>query len=157
MIKKVSKSGPPLTPEALNSDRNGMNSALPVDYANWLLKHNGGVPSPNKFMAKLYSDPEAIEVEYFLPFHPTGNIGHMDYVQGFRKHLIDELKMPLNFVPIAKERNGNAVYLLDMSVERGPVSVWYINAPEYEYDVNDESVHTIFDSFSDFIEAIGKK
>ena len=156
MIQSLTNSGPSLTLEMLSRDRNGMELTLPPAYANWLLKHNGGEPSPNTVQVKVWGENRVIEVHHFLSFEPAGDAGLGDTLQRWRHHMIGEMEVPPNLLVIAKDSDGgHAFFLLDTSDERGPISLWYIYSGGYEEDSHANKIHPIFDSFSDFIDAIG--
>lgn len=146
----VSDPGPPLTMHEIEQVEKKLNVSFPADYKAFLLKNNGGVPSPGDFDCL---DGESSAVAWFYSIEPKSESDIL-FSNNMRKG-----RLPKGFVAIASDGGGNEICL---DCKPGPqFGCVYFWDHEMEADCsagmkpeNAGNTHLIANSFSKLIDCL---
>lgn len=134
----------PATLQDISDFEKKIQSILPNDYKDFLIKFNGGRPLPASF--KFFSDrTDASSVDQFLSLGKEKNSNLEKYYYNYKN------RIPSGFIPIAHDAGGNLV-IMKLKNEDNQIYFWdhELEADEGE-NPNMENVYLICKSFSDFI------
>lgn len=106
-----------------------LGSPLPDDYRAFLVKHNGGVPTPAVFA--FLQDGVQYHGEVRLFFSATGT--GPDSIRGILT--IYKQRVPAGFLPIAADSCGNLVCLVLEGEQAGKVYFW-----DHEFECDEDEV-----------------
>ncbi|EAB5656919.1 SMI1/KNR4 family protein, partial [Salmonella enterica subsp. enterica] len=94
----------PATLEDISDFEREIKGVLPIDYKNFLMKHNGGQPQPDSF--KFFSDRnDASSVDRFLSLGKEKNSNLLKYYNNYKD------RIPSGFIPIAHDAGGNLIIM----------------------------------------------
>lgn len=126
---------------------------LPAQYRHFLLAHNGGRPTPNVFHFKNQRGTDAVScIDWFLAIYDGE---HDNFETYFSWCKTDDVRMPLELVPIAHDPGGNLVCIAIAGAQCGAVYFW-----DHEQESDDPegpsylNVHLIADSFDEFLNGL---
>jgi len=146
----IRNSKTPTSDEAIKTIEEKFGIALPVEYRNFLLSHNGGRVTPAVFRFKKQSGKYADScVDWFLAIYD----GEFDNFESyFETYKLDQQRLPPELVPIAHDPGGNLICISVSGSQKGAVFFW---DHENECDIGETptfaNVHLIADSFSMFL------
>lgn len=124
--------------------------SFPKDYKDFLVKYNGGIPSPANFDFYDKSDASTIR-SFFLITKDRNNPESIDWTL----RLYDG-RLPTHFLPVASDLGDNLI-LLDCSVEARGVFFW---DHEEEADEDEEptmdNMYYLSKSFENFLLCLRK-
>lgn len=156
MLPDIRDSGPALTEELIAGTEEVLEVRLPPEYRSFLLRHNGGRPTPNRFAMSTYGD---FEVEDFYRLeHPHNNI------VARAEALWDRDIVPRGLLPVALLRGGRAyLFLAVAGIERdsgagdlvGTVYGWLPDNPAQGTTVWHDLIH-VADNFEHFLQLIAE-
>jgi cell wall assembly regulator SMI1 len=124
--------------------------SLPRPYREWLLKHNGGQPSPSGFRYNGEVGPYTDgNVAWFYAIY-DGGISNLEIE--FLVYKVDANRLPQNLIPIATDPFGNQIVLSVAGADVGKVYFW--DHEEEPIPPSYANCHLIADSFDEFIEGL---
>jgi hypothetical protein len=133
MPVKIRDAAKRVTPEQLQEVEQRLGMSLPDEYRKFLLRTNGGVPEPGGFEFPDLSedqpgDFDEVELFYSVLVPPPAEFDLRSFESAVR-HMRSELKLPLDYVPIAMTVNQEIIALGVDGKARGKVYYWaYISA-----------------------------
>ncbi len=143
----------PLTLDKVVDIEKRLKLSLPLEYKDFIMKHNGGRPKPSGFHYKhetgRYTDSR---VDWFLAIYDGESDNFEDY---FNTYKVDQVRLPIELVPIANDPGGNLVCISVKGKNKGAVYFW-----DHENEAGDnetpsyQNVHLLADSFSEFLESL---
>ena len=147
MIEKMTESGPPLTEADVEWLEREIGIRLPGVYRAFLLKYNGGRPSPSKFPIQGFANNPFGNIKIFYaiddPIESCNLSWEYDMFAG---------RVPANLLAIASDDFGDLICLSLFGPDAGSVVFWdYVNEPEEPTYAN---VYPVADSFEEFLEGI---
>ena len=113
-IRDVSGGGPPLTGEVIDDLEMELGFELPVEYRNFLLKHNGGVPEPPYFPMGETNSSELAHFYCVGGDEPSYDVGPLTKSQRGSE-------IPPELMPIGIDAGGNDICLGVLGRRRGKV------------------------------------
>ena len=121
---------------------------LPDDYREFLLNENGGRPEPRVFHFKTRDGlGEDLAVHFFFGLH-AGQLGSLK-----RIWIAFKSRLPIGYLPIAKDSFGNLIVLKIMGDGMGSIHFW-----DHEQENGDlptlGNISFVANSFSEFIDAL---
>ncbi len=120
--------------------------SLPVQYRDFLSKHNGGHPEPNAFPIENNPSDDHGLVHYFLCVKENDVYNLVDWVKRFHD------RIPSGFLPIAVDPGGNLICLSTIGKNAGKVYFWDHEEEAREGEVPGyDNVYFIANSFSEFL------
>jgi hypothetical protein len=91
---------------------------LSIDYRNFLLKHNGGSPTPDVFsIQNCPYDTNGI-IQIFFGIQPDEYNNLLDFYKRYKDWI------PTNSLPIARDGCGNLLYMLLGGRDKGNIYFW---------------------------------
>jgi hypothetical protein len=147
MIETMEDQGRTLTETDIEQLESQIEKPLPIDYKTFLLKYNGGCPTPNAFPIEgLANNPfGTIQVFFRVGGHiESSNIDWNCEVYNGR--------LPDNLLPIACDDGGDLICISIYGKDAGAVVFWDAHQETNEPTYN--NVYPIADSFSRFIMSI---
>ena len=148
MLEKMIRCGPPLSEDDIQSFEKEAGVSLPGSYKAFLLKYDGGQPSPDAFPIE------------GMPKNPYGIIQvlfgiHCDREEAYTlksNYNIFRQDTPRNLFPIGCTPNGDSICLSLSGQDAGSVLFWDYYAPHSPstYD----NVYKIANSFDEFIQGL---
>lgn len=142
----IEESRTPLTLEKLDEVQQRLQLEFPAEYREFLLKYNGGKPTPNTFTFTDHSGKQSDSlVHYFLAIY--GN--HIDDLAVEYSDLLSDERILPHLVPIANDPFGNLIVLSVGGEDQGKVYFW-----DHEIEpetVGYENMSLIADSFTEFL------
>jgi cell wall assembly regulator SMI1 len=139
-MKFQKTNAPPVTESNILNFEQTIRFGLPLDYRQFLLEHNGGVPEQD-----LFSIPDC---------NSEGLIDHFLGLGREKEDLEDwmnelEGDLPEGFIPIGFDPGGNAI-LMDLS----DATIYYWDsARHYPQSTDDDNTFWIANSFSDLLKS----
>jgi hypothetical protein len=123
---------------------------FPMDYRLWLLKYNGGRPTPNRFQQKGKSGPYTDSlVAWFLAIH-DGKYSNLE--SKFKNLKVFQKRLPENLVAIADDPFGNEICITVAGKDYGAVYFWDHEEEGPEgVEPDYRNCHLVADSFTEFI------
>lgn len=144
-IREVSHGGPPLGEVDIEGVEREMGVRLPDDYRSFLLRFNGGQPTPDAFLFRGGSDGSLVNI-FFGVNHPDPR---HDLVRVWRDN---RRVLPPDLLPIGYDAGGSLLLVGVSGERRGRVYFEFHElAGEDDDPMNEESMGDIADSFTDFI------
>ncbi|MCX7570162.1 SMI1/KNR4 family protein [Tumebacillus sp. DT12] len=135
-----------LTPEELVAAEQRLKVVFPTDFREFLLKHNGGRPTPNKFdFIDTNGESSNSQIDFFFAIFE----GHIDNLEIEYRARVEEDRLLPHFVPIANDPFGNLICLSVRSEDLGKVYFW-----DHEIEPETagyENMSLIADSFTEFL------
>jgi len=121
-----------LKPEQLDEVEQRLAVSLPDEYRKFLLRTNGGVPEPGGLEFPDLSEDQPGDFDevdlFYSVLVPPAEFDLRDFESAVR-HMRSELKLPLDYVPIAMTVNQEIIALGVAGEARGKVYYWaYISA-----------------------------
>jgi cell wall assembly regulator SMI1 len=142
----VRESEQPLQLHDLEAAEKRLGLTFPEEYRAFLLKHNGGRPTPREFN---FLDPDGVPsnslINFFLAIY-DGTIDNLEI--SYRTFTLKE-RMPANIVPIANDPFGNQICISVAGEDIGKVYFW-----DHEREPDEpsyENLSLIADSFNEFL------
>jgi len=117
--------GHPLTEDDLREFETQLGVVLPHNYKAFLLRFNGGLPSPDAFMiVGMHRNPYGIIQEFFGIDYPADS-SNLDW-----NYKIFSTDSPTNLFPIASTPSGDGICISISGSDTGAVYLWdYYKAP----------------------------
>lgn len=121
---------------------------LPKGYRDFLLKHNGGEPTPDYFNFK-HDVNDGSDVRFFLGIYPDEHNDLLNHLQIYKS------RVPDNIFPIAYDSGGNLICISVKGPDRGKVYFW-----DHEMEAADgeepsyDNLTLISDSFEEFLNSL---
>ena len=147
MITRIDDCGPSLTDQDIDSLESRIGSKLPVEYRHFLLRHNGGRPTPNAFPIEGFPDNPFGVIQVF--FRVNGSLESSNAIWNWE---VGRGRMPSNLLPIACDDGGDLICLSLFGEDAGAVLFWdfYGESPEPSYS----NVYRIARTFAEFLDGI---
>lgn len=121
---------------------------LPQEYRSFLLLHNGGKPTFDRFKFRQGSYGRSM-VDWFLAIYEGKYDNFEDY---FDVYKIREPRLLNNLVPIAHDPGGNLICISVLGEDRGAVYFW--DHEEEQDEATSENVYLIADTFNEFLQKL---
>ena len=136
-----------LTLEQINNVETRIGFTLPNDYKNFLLNHNGGIPTPNEFKFINTNNESSNSLEDF--FHSIFEENGEGNLERKYIYLTNSNRIIGNILPIASDPFGNFVCISLDGEDKGKVYFWdhELEPEEPSY----ENLSLIANSFSEFL------
>lgn len=135
-----------LTLEDIEAAEERLQLSFPEEYKVFLLKHNGGSPTPNRFK---YNDQEGRDSSSLINYFHAIYDGRIDNLELKYQFLVSEGRLLKKMIPIANDPFGNLICLSAEGDDRGKVYFW---DHELEPEIAGyENMGLIADSFSEFL------
>lgn len=135
-----------LTLEELAAAEQRLKVVFPTDFREFLLKHNGGRPTPNRFLFKDHEGKDSSSLVHF--FHAIYD-GRIDNLEMKYQFLVSEGRLLPKMAPIANDPFGNLICLSVAGEDLGNVYFW-----DHEIEPETagyENMSLIADSFTEFL------
>jgi hypothetical protein len=147
MISTIGDCGPPLIDNDIVLLENEIGARLPADYREFLLKHNGGRPSPSAFKLSGLKDNPFDTVQVLFRLGGKVQSSNIDWnVDAFNGRL------PSNLLAIGCTDCGDLICLSLFGNDAGSVVYWdYHQEPS---EPSYQNVYHIADSFEEFLDSI---
>lgn len=118
---------------------------LPDDYKQFLLQHNGGRPSPKRFVTR----DKKVEsmVAKFIPLADIPDDNLREEIEG----ITQARQIPANLIPIAIDPADNRVVLSVSGKDCGKVYYWSWDEEDEDHEPSYNYMRLIADSFNDFV------
>lgn len=136
--------------DTLDAVEKHIHMLFPQSYREWLLKFNGGSPTPNCFRYKLETGPYTDSlVEWFFAIH-DGQFNNFEHE--FLTYKVHRRRLPDSLVGIAHDPFGNLLCLSFGGQDQGKVYLW--DHEEERAEPTYDNCHLIADSFDEFIDCL---
>lgn len=146
MLVYIKNAGSSVSVERLAQVEERLGVHFAVDYRSFLLKHNGGIPSPNRFKFKEVKGDYSDSLVYRFLAIDTEKFNLEREVEIYAGRIPDHL------VPIAADPFGNVICIAVAGPSAGAVYFW---DHEEEGDVlNNDNVYLIADTFTEFLDLL---
>lgn len=145
---KITGAETPVSSEALAQVEIRLDIHLPDQYRQFLLKHNGGKPTPDLFEC---ADGGGSFIHKFLAIHE----GPYDNFEQKSLSFWADKAMPDNILPIACDAFGNYVCLSVSGADTGSVYFW--NHEERPRKASYKNLCLIAESFDQFLASLSEK
>jgi len=150
MYERLDDTGPPISRLDISALEHRLGFSLPSDYADFLLRHNGGSPKPDAVPVQEWPNggPEAdVRMLYCLgpdPAEDTYDLRwNLEVMAG---------RIPPGLLPIAATSCGDDFCIWLTGVERGAVVLWDHEA-EHRPPTT-ANLHSVAPSFTAFLELL---
>ena len=146
-IKQSNRFGE-LSQRSLSAFQRKHSLRLPADYCQFLLKHNGGAPSPmNTIDFEQKARSTSSDVQFFYGIHNGENWASIEWnLECFAGRIVEE------GLPIAGDSGGNQYVLITRGAREGQIYFW---DHERETDLPSyQNMSWVADSFSEFAEKL---
>lgn len=120
--------------------------SFPEEYRAFLLKHNGGCPTLNRFK---YKDHDGNDSSSLVHFFNAIYEGRIDNVELKYQFLVSEGRLLKKMIPIANDPFGNLICISAEGADRGKVYFW-----DHELEPEEagyENMGLISDSINEFL------
>ncbi|KZZ83918.1 SMI1/KNR4 family protein [Bacillus sp. SJS] len=134
-----------INPEKVNSFEQFIGFALPHDYRNFLLKHNGGSIRGTRFSVKELNEEISLHVLYGISTD-NSDLSLESWYEEYEEDLMS------NALIIGHDRGSGMIVLINDSENNG-VYFWD-HAWHFEQSDEDNNTYKISDSFNSFIEKL---
>lgn len=146
MLREVKSCGPKLTLDDISEHERIVGICIPDEYKSFLLKYNGGIPSPRVFPVRgLQGDSHGLICLFLGVGHQveTSNLGWDSREIG---------DIPCDLLPIGRSDGGDLICMSTADQDYGAVYYWDIYN---EQAANGrENAYWIVNSFSEFLEVL---
>lgn len=147
MPVEISDAEPPVSEQRLAAVEQRFGIVLPAEYRSWLLRYNGGHPTPNRFRYKGRSGPYTDgAIAWFLAVYDGP---HENFERKFEAMKVLKTRLPAELIPIARDGFGNLVSLAIDGPKRGKVYFW--DHEEEGDEPGYDNCHLVADTFDEFI------
>ena len=122
---------------------------LPLDYRDFLLQFNGGIPRPNGLRFESCGITYTMDIHQFFGFNAEVDLESI--------YIAHTDRIPLELVPIAKDPGGDLVYIATTGEHLGSIYLW-LRSEEWENGDDEASYRDLVkvaDSFSNFLKLFG--
>lgn len=135
-----------LTLEDITAVEKRLQLSFPEEYKVFLLKDNGGNPTPNRF---LYKDHEGNDSSSLINFFHAIYEGRIDNLELKYQFLVSEGRLLNKMIPIANDPFGNLICISAEGDDMGKVYFWdhELESEEAGY----ENMGFIANSFTEFL------
>ncbi len=148
MIESMEECGPPITSADIESVESRIGIRLPADYKAFLLKYNGGRPTPNAFPIEGLANNPFGGIQVFFGIDDPIDSCNLD-----SNYEIVSGSLPTNLLAIACNGGGDLICLSLYGDDAGAVLFWDSHHDQ-PYEPNYDHVYKIADSFPEFLESI---
>lgn len=149
MIIKFLEGGPPLSDEDIKLLESSVGVFLPSEYRKFLLRQNGGRPTPNAFSIRGLANNPFGTIHYFFGIGDAIESCNLDW-----NYAVLNGRLPSNLIAIADDPCGDLICLTLFGDDAGSVVFWdrhtEPNEPSYE------NVYQVAESFKEFLDGIQK-
>ncbi len=154
MRTKISRTGKPLTEEAIARAEGTLGRAIPGPYRQFLLEHNGGFPESSDFEMSGWEEGEtdSSAVRMFLGIDMEEETFGLPYVlETFGD------RIPARMFPIAWDPGGNLILMVASGSEAGKIYFW-----DHEREAGEgkppteQNLQFIAASFDAFLDKLGQ-
>lgn len=145
MMIELTEVGPPLTQDALARFERDLGVSLPDPYRRFLIRTNGGVPTPCMHTADVEGLPGgAADVQEFFELGDSAE----SYDLRARRETLCE-RIPANLLAIAKDSGGSVFCISLLGADRGAVSYCDLQSVYGNFEADPEfyPVAPDFDAF----------
>ena len=147
MIERMKELGPPLTEADIEWLEREISIRLPGEYRAFLLKYNGGRPSPGAFPIQGLANNPFGNIQVFFRIGGPIESSNLDW-----EYNVFAGRIPANLLAIACDDCGDLICLSLFGPDAGSVVFWDIlNEPDEPTYAN---VYPVADSFEEFLEGI---
>ncbi len=137
---------PQLTEQNLSELEQRTNIKLPEQYRNFLLKHNGGIPSPNRF--KTLDGKVESMISNFLPIAAIEDDNLLEEIQGITQAEL----IPENLIPIATEPGDDRLVLSVGGSDYGKIYYWaWEEEPKRNHKPSYKYIRLVANSFDELL------
>lgn len=123
--------------------------SFPEEYKEFLLKHNGGSPTPNRFLYKDYDGNDSSSLVNFFHAIYEGRIDNLELKYQF---LVSEGRLLKKMIPIANDPFGNLICVSAEGDDMGKVYFWDHELEQEEAGY--ENMGLISDSLTEFLNTL---
>ncbi len=141
----------PLSIDEIRKVEKELNTQLPQEYTEHLLKFNGGRCEPNIFSFLENGKETQSRVNWFLAIYDGEYDNFVDFFKDYKRN---EKRVPENVIPIANDPFGN---LICIDSENSKIYFWnHDNEVDYskENDSHRPNMYTISNSLSEFLSTL---
>jgi len=147
MIQQMKECGTPLSMTDIDELERSLGIALPNDYRAFLLKYNGGRPTPNGFPIEGLKGNPMGSIQVFFGIGSPIESCNLDW-----NYATHNGRVPTNLFPIACDDGGDLVCLSLYGKDAGAVVFWdYFNEPD---EPSYQNAYHIAGSLAEFLESI---
>ena len=148
MTVRIENSFKPITEAELATFEQELDLELPNDYRQFLLVHNGGVPTPDLYDFKMDSFIYEGCVTRFLGLREGERYSFSRYLKTYQKRL------PANLFPIALDLSVDLICVSTSGNDYGRVHFW-----DHNWEITDgkpdySNVHFVANSFTEFLDML---
>lgn len=147
MAPVLTSCGPALSGDDIASVERELGAAFPDDYRAFLLRHNGGCPTPATFVSKW--NPHS-RVEEFFGLTPTGS---SPSVVTSTRRFRTELELPEDFIAVGRYDDNGIVLLKLAGATAGRVFLW----PGIDVGFDKAEIERPPIGFGEFLNRLGKE
>ncbi len=147
MIDQMDDCGPGISRDQIQRVESLTGTAFPDDYITFLMRYNGGRPSPNAYPIEgLSNNPFGVIQVFFGIDYPITSC-NLDW-----NYHVHKSRIPSNLFPIACDDGGDLICISLSGTDENAVFFWdrHTEPAEPSY----KNVYRIAPSFSEFIERI---
>jgi cell wall assembly regulator SMI1 len=147
MIAQISECGRSLVPSDIDQLEHAIGMRLPDDYKAFLLRYNGGVPTPAAFPIDRFENNPYGVVQVLFRIDGKIESSNLDWNYGVMNGRIQS-----NLFPVGCDGSGDLICVSLFGDDAGSVVFWdyYGETPEPSYS----NVYHIADSFSEFLTSL---
>jgi len=144
---KFSKSGKKIKESEILDFEKKIGLELPLEYKNFLLKHNGGKCEPCDFT---FIEDDEESSSSVRRFYAIGGIDdYYDLQESIDNYINDEKRLADNYIPIAEDDFGNLMCISCNDSNKGQIYFWN---HEGEDESSESNLYFIASSFDEFVE-----
>jgi cell wall assembly regulator SMI1 len=140
---------PALSADALAEAEQRLGFIFPTDYREFLLRQNGGRPTPSEFA---FTDPDGDPSDSLVDFFYSIYDGTLNNLELKHRTFTLGERMPPNIVPIANDPFGNQICMSVAGDDVGRVYFW-----DHELETGEptyENMSLIANSFTEFLSSL---
>jgi cell wall assembly regulator SMI1 len=143
----------PISQEDIETFEKKYNLKLPSEYQNFLLKHNGGMPTARRF--KIKDGKIKSSFKFIMPLMKEINNDEVkhnleySYIKFIRRNVI-----PDKYLPFGEDPRENILCISIKGDDYGSVFYWDREAELIDKIPQDECYHLIDNNFSKFIDGL---
>ena len=145
----ITKTRERITPKILLNVEKDLGYKLPKEYRDFLLKFNGGEPSPNKFYFNDHSNKASNSiVRYFHAVFDTEGYSYDNLMQIYKSLIKNEIILP-HILPIASDPFGNYICIFMEGEYKG--KIYFMDHEIGPVEPSYDSLSLIADTFKHFL------
>ncbi len=147
MALVIQNVGAPIDETTVRQFEQTVGADIPTDYRDFLLKNNGGKPTPNVF--DIPQENNASVLREFFGLNGAKTSKFQAKLETYKD------RYPADMLPIGSDPSGNLVLLSVTGTEKGKVYFW-----DHELEADDErqpyyeNIYLISNSFAEFLEGL---